>query len=190
MVAMKWWVPVLSTLLGGVLVMASNFALEWSRRRSEAESLALALRGEMIAIIDIVRIRRYAEHLAETVALLKQGQPVLMPPLRIEREYFPIYSENAARIGILVPEVAASLARAYTYANSFVEDATMPRDPTLSPGMAEFIEETADVLRLALKEADEAVDLIETTYMVDPWWKQAWKKLMHQASHWWDLLKN
>lgn len=164
-----WWVPLLAAVIGGVLVIISNIGLEIFKRNREAKSLALAIRGEMIAVIEIVRLRNYVALLSQAVRQLSAGRTVTMPPIRIDREYFPIYAENASRIGILSPNVAACVARAYTYANSFMEDATRQRNPILPPGAQSLVQETLDVLNHALKEANAAVDLIERRYLRKCW---------------------
>jgi len=177
--SLTWWVPLVAALIGGALVMCSNIILEVFKRSMEARTLALALRGEMDAIAEIVCIRMYVEHLSLAVDELKAGRPFVMPPIRIEREYFPTYSQNASRIGSLDPSVAGYVARAYTYANSFLEDATMPRDPTFTPDMEANVQETLDVLRLAVLHAKSAVALIEKIYMAEPAWRRAARKVGH-----------
>ena len=164
MIQQLWWVPLLSALIGGALAIGGNLAIEARRAKVERRNLALALKGELTAIIRIVSARKYVKHLEEVVALLDVGNSVEMPPLHISRNYFRIYEENASKIGVLPPDIAEKIITTYTYANSFIEDATMTRDPELLPYMAPSLKETCEILKLTLAEAQSTVSLIDTKF--------------------------
>lgn len=178
MAGISWWVPLVAALIGGFLATGSSIALEAYRRSVERKSLALAFRGELLAITRIVATRKYVEYLEAAIETLANGQTVHMPPVRIERDYFPVYTENASKIGILPPALAESLARAYVFSNSFIEDATMPRQPVTTPAALEGVAQTLEVLRLALNEAHCAVQLIDAEFINknDKWWNKTQRR--------------
>lgn len=158
------WVPLGAAFLGGLLVLAGNIGLELMRREHDRRSLALAFKGELQAIREIVRVRHYVEVLDGVLDALFIGITTQAEPIRIERNYFPVYTENASRIGILPPRIAQKITSAYTYANSFIEDATAPRPSALRPEMAELVQQTLSVLKLSLSEGASAIELIDDYY--------------------------
>lgn len=168
MAELSWWVPLGAALLGGILTMLGAIVTEGVKRAHERRSLAMAFRGELLAVIEIVKLRRYEEVLDSIADMLERQQPVTVSPIRIERNYFPIYTGNASRIGILPPDIAERVSRTYTFANSFIEDATMPESKTITPAAVGDVEQTLTVLRRVLQEARETTDLIERAYLPSP----------------------
>lgn len=179
MADVPWWIPLSSAVIGGSLVIVGNIALEIIKRRLERKSLALAFRGELLAVIRIVTTRKYVEILDGAASSLALGHVVHISPIRIERNYFPIYTKNASKIGALPPAIAERLASTYTYANSFLEDATASRASAVTPAGAEFVEQTLEVLKRSINEAQAAVDLIEEEFLntKESWWRSRINKL-------------
>lgn len=178
MTNVPWWVPLLAAVIGGVIATGGSICIETLKRITERRALALAFRGELLAITEIVAARKYVELLEETASDLAAGGTVALQPIRVERNYFPIYSENASKIGALPPAIAERLARTYTYANSFLEDATAPRPLAIPSENAELVEQTLDILKRALAEARATVVLIEQAYPItaEPWWLHVAKR--------------
>lgn len=163
-----WWIPVIAAFVGGALAVGGNILIEVYRHWKARKSLALALRGELQAILRVVEIRRYIGHLKETIEDLRAGKTIYLPSLVVKWNYFLVYDSNASSLGTLPPAIAEKIAITYTYAKSYLEDATRPRDPHLTPPMINLVMETLHVLEKAIEEAQAVIMLIEKKYGIQP----------------------
>jgi hypothetical protein len=116
----------IAAALGGYL--GPRF-LEGRRRKWETRNLALAFGGEIKALQQIVKIRRYEEGIHQYIERMRTtGQPFYIRS-RIQREYFGVYKENLGRLGILDAPLPEHIAAFYTMANAILEDIDNVRDP-------------------------------------------------------------
>ncbi|WP_368648498.1 hypothetical protein ABRZ10_05450 [Castellaniella ginsengisoli] len=186
------WIPLISAIVGGVIAIGGNLTIEWFRHRRRAKSLALALRGEINAIIEVVEIRRYAELLSEGIGIVVATKKHQLWHLPAKSRYFIIYEENASDLGILSSDVTEHIARTYALAKSFLDDVTNPNWLS-NKGPDEVVhalEEAKQVLLLAIESGQRAISEIEATYMGPPWWRRMWIRLekglqtIRQRSSW------
>ena len=90
-------------------------SLEAERRRMDAISLSSALRGELLAIFEVLRRTRMTVGLTRVMAdeqVRRQGVKTLAPQL--PQLDCTIYLANAAQLGLLGPSVAADVALLYS----------------------------------------------------------------------------
>ena len=111
----------LGALLGGVI----NAAVRRYATFKEGKGIALALRGEMSAIIEMVLQRRYLQHLEKNIQKLADstykltGADIFAPS--VPENYFPVFNSLGTKIGLL-NDLSDSVASFYTKAKSVVED--------------------------------------------------------------------
>src|SRR5690606_36646917 len=98
-------VQLAAVLLGGLLAIAGGIVTTLFRdeqlQRRESRNLALAFKGEITALLELIQERNYLKRMADVIEQIEQsGQPFYMP-FRVRFEYDRVYRENVARIGIL-----------------------------------------------------------------------------------------
>lgn len=173
------WIPLISAIAGGAIAISGNLAIECWRQHRRAKSLALALRGEIKAIIEVVGIRRYVELLDEGIALVTATQRHMLWYLPAKNRYFIIYEENASDLGVLPPSVTEGIARTYALAKSFLDDVTNPNwlDRQTPEEVVNAMREAQQVLVMAIKSGHSAIDKIEAAYIRPPLWCLLWIKI-------------
>lgn len=124
----------IAVVVGGVIAISGGFAsttlLERQRRRRDERNLALALRGEIAAILVLIRERAYIERFDEVIALIEaSGRPFHMP-FRIRYRYDRVYDANVERIGQLAAPLPERIAAYYTRMASVLEDMVSLGDGT------------------------------------------------------------
>lgn len=124
----------LSVLVGGLTGITGGFLsttlLERSRRRRATRNLALALRGEIAAILTLAAERRYLERFDEVIARIEAtGEPFHMP-FRLRFRYDRVYDANVGRIGQLKAPLPERIAAYYTRLSSVMEDMVSLGDGT------------------------------------------------------------
>src|SRR5690606_26045701 len=91
-------------------------------QRRESRNLALAFKGEITALLELIQDRNYLKRMADVIEQIEQsGQPFYMP-FRVRFEYDRVYRENVARIGILNPPLPEQIPLFYTRFTSILED--------------------------------------------------------------------
>jgi hypothetical protein len=154
-------------LLGGVI----NAAVRRYATFKEGKGIALALQGEITAIIEIVLKRRYLQHLEKLIDLLSNptyqltGKDIFAP--RISQNYFPVFNSLANKIGLLT-EWSLTVADFYTKVKSIMEDINAleeMRDKIVTgeqdvdrPALLEFTNELHDLLHDALRIGIQTVE--------------------------------
>lgn len=108
-------------LLGGVI----NAAVRRYATYKESKAIALAIQGEISAIIEIVLKRRYLQHLDKIIHKLSDPTHQLtvtdiFTP-RISQNYFPVLNSLTNKIG-LIDEHSGAIADFYTKVKSIIED--------------------------------------------------------------------
>lgn len=169
------WIPLISAIAGGAIAIGGNLAIECWRQHRRAKSLALALRGEIKAIIEVVSIRRYVELLEEGIALVTATQRHMLWHLPAKNRYFMVYEENASDLGLLSPDVTESIARTYALAKSFLDDVTNPEwlNRQTPQDVIDAMREAQAVLIMALESGRHATSAIEAKYILRAKWKTA-----------------
>ena len=117
--------PVAWLLVGALLGGVINAAVRRYATFKESKGIALAIRGEMTAIIEIVLQRRYLQHLEKNIQKLNDpnyqltSSDVFAP--NVPQNYFPVFHALGTQIGLLA-DLTDSVASFYTKARSVVED--------------------------------------------------------------------
>lgn len=123
---MQDYLPLAGVIIGGFLAilggLASNIAIEWYRDKTESKRLALAFKGELAALSNIVRKRGYIEIINSMISTMERtGKPEIFY-VRVRREYFNVFNTNVGRIGTLKNPLPELVAKFYVQANSVLED--------------------------------------------------------------------
>ncbi|MDH5700985.1 MAG: hypothetical protein OEZ41_13615 [Nitrospirota bacterium] len=158
-------------LLGGVL----NAAVRRYATFKEGKGIALAIQGEITAIIEIVLKRRYLQHLEKFLHQLSDptyqltGSNIFAP--RISQNFFPVFNSLANKIGLLADR-SDSVAGFYTKAKSLIEDIHAleeMRDKIVTgamdvdrPALLELTKELHDLLHDALRIGFQTVEDLNT----------------------------
>jgi len=117
--------PVAWLLVGALLGGVINAAVRRYSAFKESKGIALAIRGEIAAIIEIVLKRRYLQHLEKFIRQLSDPthqltvNDIVAP--RISQDYFPVFNSVANKIGLLADQ-SDPVASFYTKAKSIIED--------------------------------------------------------------------
>jgi len=154
-------------LLGGVI----NAAVRRYATFKEGKAIALAIQGEISAIIEIVLKRRYLQHLEKIIHKLSDpahqltGNDFFSP--RISENYFPVFNSLANKVGLLV-DGSDTVADFYTKAKSIIEDIHAleeVRDKIVTgskdidrPALLEMTKELHDLLHDALRIGIQTVE--------------------------------
>lgn len=158
------FMPILQVALGGLLTFMGGYfgttLTDKRRDKREERNLALAFRGEVVAIRKIVAHRKYLEHLSQAIAHMKEtNQPVVLSIL-VTRDYFSVFNKNVDKLGTLshpLPELIASF---YIFAAAVLEDLEALRKEELGESAAELLPVLDELLSLA-KETLRHADMIE-----------------------------
>lgn len=127
-------VQLAAVLLGGLLAIAGGIVTTLFRdeqlQRRESRNLALAFKGEITALLELIQERNYLKRMADVIEQIEQsGQPFYMP-FRVRFEYDRVYRENVARIGILNSPLPEQIPLFYTRFTSVLEDLASLGDGT------------------------------------------------------------
>jgi hypothetical protein len=123
---MDKYMTLFQVLLGGLLSFAGGYGATWltesSRERRDARNLALAFRGELVAINAIAHRRQYLKGIAETMVTIARTKQTLTLSIHARREYFHVYKRNVDKLGTLRAPLPGKIATFYTQASSVLED--------------------------------------------------------------------
>ena len=163
--------PIAWLLVGALLGGVINAAVRRYATFKEAKGIALAIQGEITAIIEIVLKRRYLQHLEKFMHQLSDptcqltGSDIFAPG--ISQNYFPVFNSLANKIGLLVDR-SDTVADFYTKAKSIIEDIHAleeMRDKIVTgaidvdrPALRELTKELHDLLHDALRIGIQTVE--------------------------------
>ena len=149
--------PVAWLLVGALLGGVINAAVRRYATFKESKGIALAIRGEISAIIEIVLKRRYLQHLEKFIHQLSDptyqltSHDIVLP--RISENYFPVFNSVTHKIG-LFHDLSEAVAGFYTKAKSIIED-------------IHALEEVQDKIATGSMDVDKQVLLDMTTELRD-----------------------
>jgi len=100
------YLPLLQTLAGGLLTflggLLGSFLIQRAQRKTETESLASALYGEISASLLVLERRRYIQILSEALPGIKARGKAGLSYFEIsDGGSFSVYEKNADKIGLL-----------------------------------------------------------------------------------------
>ena len=120
-------------LATGFVAIASGvvgyFLQDWNRRRHESRNIASAFAGEISALMELIKTRRFVEEIREFVSQLKdavaKGQAAVpttqLYTIPITKKYFSVFENNVKRIGVLQQPLPEQIVAFYMHAFSIVD---------------------------------------------------------------------
>ncbi|MBU1424598.1 MAG: hypothetical protein KKH12_12585 [Gammaproteobacteria bacterium] len=157
---LKDYLPLISVVIGGLLVaiggFASNTWLEIARERKSRRTLALALQGEIQALLEIFEKRGYIEGIRAAKAQTEATGKFQAYHFRARKNYFSVFEAHVGQVGILRLPLSELVTRFYAQANSILED--MERFEKLDPASVDPLAAIADY--------DEVLSLFEDTVAI------------------------
>jgi hypothetical protein len=104
---------ILSALLGGGLVIASNFFTEWKNRRVIQKNVASAFQAEIQGLITPFFKRRVVSYLCFAVYISESENADMWVGIEIPRPEFVVWKANAHRMGELKYPIPKLLVKFY-----------------------------------------------------------------------------
>lgn len=164
-----------AVVVGGLLAIAGSIVtttlLEKQKQRRDAYTLALAFRGEITALTDLIRERRYIERLAEVIQQMEETQAPFYMPFRVRFKYDRVYESNANRLGLLHLPLPEQIPLFYTCLASVMEDLVSLGDGTYShlelPLLLRIYQDAHRLLQLTLTHGEEILVSIKHQYHLD-----------------------
>lgn len=124
----------LAVIVGGLIATAgglyTNVFIERERRKRESKNLALAFKGEITALLEHIKDRRYQERFGEVIAEIEQTRQPFLMPFRVRFRYDRVYDSNVSRIGSLKEPLPELIPLFYTHLNAILEDLVSMGDET------------------------------------------------------------
>jgi hypothetical protein len=165
-------IQLLAVVLGGLIAIAggiiSTTFVERQKQRQESYNLALAFRGEITALVELLRERRYTERIAEVIHQIEQTQEPFYMPMRIRYRYDRVYEENVGRLGLLKPPLSEMIPLFYTRLTSVMEDMVSLGDGTYVdldlPVLLRIYRDSQRILELTTAEGDRILATIAEQY--------------------------
>jgi len=163
------WAALFGAMIGAVAGLGSAWWIERTRAKRVEKSLALALRAEITAILDILQERGYIEFLDYYIQKFKGGERPKFQTPSVKQNYFTVYEQNASSIGSLPSDVSPLVARFYTFAKAFIEDCDGANERTVAyvqtSQLLELFEESKVVLVKAIEAGRTASDKLGYVYL-------------------------
>lgn len=112
----------IGVVLGGALVIVSNYLMHRWQLSAEKKSVSQALAGEIAALLDIADIRGYESYLE---GVIRQAQANATPAqfwFCLTQEYFSVFKSNVGKLGMLEAPLPGDIARFYAQLFAMLED--------------------------------------------------------------------
>ena len=156
-----------AVVLGSVLTLLAQVFIELMRDARKSEQLSHAIAGEISALLEIIKTRRYLEmvkaHFAEAT-----GGRVTILQVRLEERYFSVIEANLQQIGILPVELPLLIPKFLTLSKAAIEDVSLVNSGEWDSKTASELAELYDALRQALEDVTatgrEIISVIATMY--------------------------
>lgn len=169
----------LPTIIGGAIALLASFGATWFAKflevRNQSKQLALAIKGELQAIVHILSLRQYSTGLrSAAIQMQKEGVP-LLSFISIEQDYTQIFKSNCSKIGILGNGLPTDVAIVYTQISALLDDISFLNACSLKqqestvyrPGVEDLIprfKSIADLLDDTTQKAKKVCTDIDLTY--------------------------
>ncbi len=150
-------------LTGGILTLVGSFVIpilqEKRQSKRKARNLAHAFRGEVLALREIVQRRKYAEILSTAIETMrKTGQPYEIR-IPVRRNYFAVFNNNIAKIGMLDGKLPETIATFYVQANAILEDIASINEGFFSKNIPSLIQVYEDLVILLTDSSELALQI-------------------------------
>jgi hypothetical protein len=113
--------------MGGIL---TQYVVEINRPRRESRNLALAVKGEITAVLKHINERNYQGRFLQIIEQIETTRQPFLMPMRIRFRYDRVYDENVERIGLLREPLPELIPLFYTRLISVMEDMLSMGDAT------------------------------------------------------------
>jgi hypothetical protein len=160
--------PLFQTALGGILAIVGGvvavFVAEVVKHRAERRRMASAFCGEIKAILEIARVRRFREVLEGGQKLYASGRQWASWSWPITENYFGVYKGNVDRIGLFNAPIPEKIATFYTLCFGLVEDLkSLGKDGISlkdSNSMLQFFSEDLGIISTVEKLGSELIEAL------------------------------
>jgi hypothetical protein len=116
----------IAVIVGGLLAIAGGIItttlLERWKQAQESRNLALAFKGEITSLLELIEERGYVNRLGEIIEQIETTRQPFYMPFKARFKYDRVYEANVDQIGTLRPPLPESVAIFYTRLNSILED--------------------------------------------------------------------
>ncbi len=129
-ISVKDLLPFVGVIIGGLITLATTYWLETRKQVTESKRLALAFRGEIGALLEIIKKRKYLEGFQNAITQMETTGERQLINIQVRREYFPVFKSNVGNIGLLPCSISELVAKFYIEANALLEDIESHRDGT------------------------------------------------------------
>lgn len=161
-----------AVVIGGLIAITGGFLssrlLEQHRLRQEERNLALAFKGEISAVLELITERKYLERFTQVIAQIEaSGKPFFMP-FRVRFKYDRVYESNVARIGLLKAPLSRDIPVFYTRLDSILEDLVSLGDGTYAgldvPHLLRIYRDTHSATERLVAQGESIVRAIAQKY--------------------------
>ena len=161
-----------AVVIGGLIAITGGFLssrlLEQHRLRQEERNLALAFKGEISAVLELIKERKYLDRFTQVIDQIEtSGKPFFMP-FRVRFKYDRVYESNVARIGLLKAPLPQEVPVFYTRLDSILEDLVSLGDGTYAgidlPLLLRIYRDTRSATERLVSQGGSILELIGQKY--------------------------
>jgi len=164
------WIPVLSSLVGGVIAITGNIILSYFNEKNKAKlnanSLKAALAAEIENICHLLRTRKYLDGLRAAVDSIKEDGIHRTFKARVNLNYSKIYDANLENIGLIGVDLSSKVCKFYSICSAVIEDLNAlyaDEYHDYGPGqMIEIYENMIGLVSSMLKLGDEIAQIVSS----------------------------
>ncbi len=102
---LKDFIPIVSVMVGVIIGELISFFttnyLEIRKQAAESKRIALAFRGEIRALLEIIKRKKYIESFQWVIEQMEITHNKYPMHIQIRREYFLVFQNNVSNIGLL-----------------------------------------------------------------------------------------
>lgn len=115
---------VLGAAAGGIGVFFSTHHIERSKVDRERASILAALQAEVLALMRVVRHRRFPEVISESLSKLEKLKPGSKVRIQsnIREDFSPVYRAHISKVGLLDAKLAGEIVTFYQLAETLAAD--------------------------------------------------------------------
>lgn len=148
-----------AVIIGGLIAITGGFLsttmLERRRQRQESRNLAFAFRGEITAILELIKERNYIERFQQVIEQIEQSGEAFHMPFQVRYKYDLVYTGNVSKIGLLKEPLHELIPLFYTRLTAILEEMV-----NLGEGVYSKLE--LDILLRIYRDTRKAIQLTVT----------------------------
>jgi hypothetical protein len=155
-------------LIGGAISFFSSTSLENRRHKQESRRIALAFKGEVGAILSIIKRRRYLDGFEAAIRHMEEKREKYPILIYVRRDYFKVFDSNVGNLGLIACPLPQLIPQFYVYANSLLEDLQSHRegiyDDYEAPQLTDHVKELHSMLSDIVTIGDEIIKQTDLLY--------------------------